>query len=45
MIASVLDGRTVSTQGDLTMPSTFRQLYRPKPDRAPAWVRRIWFWL
>jgi hypothetical protein len=32
-------------QGDLIMPSTFRQTYRPKPDRAPIWLRRIWFWL
>jgi hypothetical protein len=23
----------------------FRQLYRPRPNRAPAWVRRIWVWL
>lgn len=22
----------------------FRQLYRPAPDRVPAWVRRIWVW-
>jgi len=24
---------------------TFRQLYRPRPNRAPAWLRRIWSWL
>jgi hypothetical protein len=23
---------------------TYRQFYRPKSDRAPAWLRRIWLW-
>jgi hypothetical protein len=25
--------------------SAFRQLYAPKPDRVPAWLRKIWLWL
>jgi len=25
--------------------SAFRQLYCPKPDRVPAWLRKIWLWL
>jgi len=27
------------------MHSPFRQLYCPKPDRVPAWLRKIWLWL
>jgi len=27
------------------MDSPFRQLYCPKPDRMPAWLRKIWLWL
>ena len=22
----------------------YRQVYRPKSERAPAWLRRIWLW-
>ena len=25
--------------------SSLRQHYRPKVNRAPAWLRRIWVWL
>jgi hypothetical protein len=32
-------------RGDRTMHSDFRQLYCPKPDRVPAWMRKIWLWL
>lgn len=28
-----------------TLRQTYRQLYRPQPDRTPAWLRRIWLWL
>lgn len=31
--------------GGPIMQSTYRQLYRPRPVRAPAWLRRIWIWL
>jgi len=27
------------------MPSALRQFYSPKPDRVPAWLRKIWLWL
>jgi hypothetical protein len=26
------------------MKTEFRQLYEPKPDRTPAWLRRLWLW-
>jgi len=27
------------------MHSPYRQLYCPKPDRMPAWLRKIWLWM
>jgi hypothetical protein len=32
-------------QGEPAMLTTsYRYLYQPKPDRTPAWLRRIWLW-
>jgi len=27
------------------MHSPYRQLYCPKPDRMPTWLRKIWLWM
>jgi len=27
------------------MHAELRQHYCPKPDRVPAWLRKIWLWL
>ncbi len=24
--------------------SRYVQLYQPKPDRLPNWLRKLWFW-
>jgi len=33
---------TVILPKETVMPSTYRQHYQPKPNRIPAWLRRIW---
>lgn len=36
---------TVFLQEASMRTPVYRQLYRPKPNRAPDWLRRIWQWL
>ena len=45
VLHTALDKRTVNPPRRQTMQPTLRQLYQPKPDRTPAWLRRIWSWL
>ena len=45
VLHTVLDIGTVLRINRRTfMPSSYRQHYQPKPDRTPAWLRRIWVW-
>ena len=33
-----------SFKQEFVMYMHLRQYYRPKPDRVPGWLRRIWLW-
>gem|GEM_PF-3397516 len=35
---------SIRSNGACTMHSPFRQLYAPKPDRLPTWLRKLWLW-
>jgi hypothetical protein len=42
---STVHGYSLGLQEAQAMHSPLRQHYRPKPDRVPAWLRRIWLWM
>jgi hypothetical protein len=33
------------TAGATMHKADLRQLYQPRPDRLPRWLRRVWAWL
>ena len=35
----------VTSEGVDSMPSPYRQSYRPSRIRVPTWVRKAWAWL
>ena len=34
---------TASLQ-EINLKHAYRQLYQPKPERLPEWLRRVWMW-
>lgn len=45
VLCTALDACTVMISQEADMQSTFRQIYQPKPNRTPAWLRQLWRWL